>query len=691
LLKLSRSPAATPALEQRVGATPTLVPTTELPPPSASSSAGRDADRSTFEATSVAVLAPSVVAREGRTTPLDVRTATSVPSAKRRNEMLRAIDAGDVDALAQLAPTALELGDDESGLTLLHVGSFDGKAEMIDALVGLGAPIEARDPEGRTPLFYAARSGNLSALQALLKNSARIDARDRQNQTALDAASTSAVAARLVVEGASLGGDPAVSLRASLQAMGVRVESIADTRVKRQVAVEAAQARDHATLQQVGVIARADARVLRAALAQDDPVAAHAAARALQKQHGDDALVEVLARENHRRGGALLSDAILMASRSNEGGRAWALADLIVRSDVVDVHARVQQHAPLFLVAALHDVPPPFVEALLEAGADVEARGKAGVTARQIAHYFGNRGVADRLARVPRAGFAKWFAPHDPADPVELWLAVDSAFAQQKIRRVPMPAHYVSRLQERTPAELVASTPPGVSMFAQVARLDFDVREALDESRAVIREALWTRGDARGIAKSALLDVSARLLERYADHASGSEEEIERAVHAATADALFANGLGVALVRAPRSGPGPVPRATLLSVEAAALQVAAGVEAAVDDVERAALSTRFAPLIEQLREAGRTAQPTRLVDALCAAFAASALRPDSTADDALPIFESLLAASAPAALSAVVELAAEVVPDDDLRAMRAYALTSAQIALEAIRRAHPTG
>ena len=84
------------------------------------------------------------------------------------------------------------------GLTLPHPGSFDGKTalqlaakqghlDIVQALVGAGANLEAAstDQYQRTPLHCAAYSGNFNVVQFLVSAGARLESMDADGISAL--------------------------------------------------------------------------------------------------------------------------------------------------------------------------------------------------------------------------------------------------------------------------------------------------------------------------------------------------------------------------------------------------------------------------------------------------------------------------------------------------------------------------
>ncbi|MEO8256536.1 MAG: ankyrin repeat domain-containing protein [Acidobacteriota bacterium] len=75
---------------------------------------------------------------------------------------------------------------DRYGVTPLYLACLNGNAGMIERLIEAGADPNLADATGETPLMTAARNGIPSALRALLGRGARVEARDPEfGQTAL--------------------------------------------------------------------------------------------------------------------------------------------------------------------------------------------------------------------------------------------------------------------------------------------------------------------------------------------------------------------------------------------------------------------------------------------------------------------------------------------------------------------------
>jgi uncharacterized protein len=106
----------------------------------------------------------------------DGTTALHWAARSDRLETVRALLAAGADASAA----------DRYGVTPLQLAAVNGNAAMIALLVAAGADAAAAGPDGETPLMAAARTGVPAAMEALLDAGAEVDARDREfGQTAL--------------------------------------------------------------------------------------------------------------------------------------------------------------------------------------------------------------------------------------------------------------------------------------------------------------------------------------------------------------------------------------------------------------------------------------------------------------------------------------------------------------------------
>ena len=67
--------------------------------------------------------------------------------------------------------------------SFIPIGNFD---KTIDALIELGADVNTRDLNGKTPLIQAANSGGHKNMKVLIKKGADIFAKDNYGYTAMD-------------------------------------------------------------------------------------------------------------------------------------------------------------------------------------------------------------------------------------------------------------------------------------------------------------------------------------------------------------------------------------------------------------------------------------------------------------------------------------------------------------------------
>lgn len=69
--------------------------------------------------------------------------------------------------------------------TLLHAACYDGRADIAEMLIGMGADVHAQEVNGRTPLHEAANNGHLDVIDVLIRYGAKLDTKDGQGMTPL--------------------------------------------------------------------------------------------------------------------------------------------------------------------------------------------------------------------------------------------------------------------------------------------------------------------------------------------------------------------------------------------------------------------------------------------------------------------------------------------------------------------------
>jgi ankyrin repeat protein len=69
-------------------------------------------------------------------------------------------------------PSQAILSFGERRTTLLHAACYDGRVDLAESLIGLGADIHAREVDGTTPLHRAAANAQLDVITLLLRHGA---------------------------------------------------------------------------------------------------------------------------------------------------------------------------------------------------------------------------------------------------------------------------------------------------------------------------------------------------------------------------------------------------------------------------------------------------------------------------------------------------------------------------------------
>jgi ankyrin repeat protein len=74
---------------------------------------------------------------------------------------------------------------DSDGRTPLHHASIQNQEEIVDILLGLGAPVAPIDHDGWSPLHFAARNYAIGIARKLLQAGAPVDSSDSHGNTPL--------------------------------------------------------------------------------------------------------------------------------------------------------------------------------------------------------------------------------------------------------------------------------------------------------------------------------------------------------------------------------------------------------------------------------------------------------------------------------------------------------------------------
>ncbi len=74
---------------------------------------------------------------------------------------------------------------DEVGVTPSHAAAGNGHRDIVSALLGHGANVNAKDKRGATPLLRAAANGHTETIRLLLDKGARLKAQDISGANAL--------------------------------------------------------------------------------------------------------------------------------------------------------------------------------------------------------------------------------------------------------------------------------------------------------------------------------------------------------------------------------------------------------------------------------------------------------------------------------------------------------------------------
>ena len=145
---------------------------------------GRGASDMSYRWLYAAILASAVLANSP--SPIAAQTGSVVQNADVFVQLDMAIGTKDVSALATLRARGVTLSSlppDRTGL-LFHRAVRQGSGAVVEALLDMGADIEAADARGYTPLMLALEANNAEAAYALKLRGASLSKRARNGDTA---------------------------------------------------------------------------------------------------------------------------------------------------------------------------------------------------------------------------------------------------------------------------------------------------------------------------------------------------------------------------------------------------------------------------------------------------------------------------------------------------------------------------
>lgn len=82
-------------------------------------------------------------------------------------------------------PSQATLSFSKLQTTLLHAACYDGRADIAEFLIELGANVHACEVNGRTPLHHAANNGHLNVIEVLIRHGAGLQVKDSVGMTPL--------------------------------------------------------------------------------------------------------------------------------------------------------------------------------------------------------------------------------------------------------------------------------------------------------------------------------------------------------------------------------------------------------------------------------------------------------------------------------------------------------------------------
>jgi ankyrin repeat protein len=113
-------------------------------------------------------------------------TVNNSSSAAMDKELLDAAKEGKTQEVQRLIEAGADLSTkDGSGLTALHLASWNGHRATAAVLLEAGAPVHAKSNYGSTPLHAASDKGHHDTAQLLLNKGATVDATNNGGLTPL--------------------------------------------------------------------------------------------------------------------------------------------------------------------------------------------------------------------------------------------------------------------------------------------------------------------------------------------------------------------------------------------------------------------------------------------------------------------------------------------------------------------------
>lgn len=117
-------------------------------------------------------------------TGLDADSEADIADDEGRNELLLAAAKGEADLLGALIDIGADLRlTDTQGRTALMWAALEGQAEVAEVLISHGAEVDMKDPDGGTALSWASDRGQIDVVRVLLKHGANPDLKDGQGWT----------------------------------------------------------------------------------------------------------------------------------------------------------------------------------------------------------------------------------------------------------------------------------------------------------------------------------------------------------------------------------------------------------------------------------------------------------------------------------------------------------------------------